>query len=59
MTADNPKAAALRARMDVRRPALAMAAHNPLSARLAAAGWPLAGIGDKSRDDAANGEAAS
>ena len=37
MTQDNPKAAALLARLDVRRPALAMAAHNPLAARLAAA----------------------
>jgi phosphonopyruvate hydrolase len=36
MTQDNPKAAALLARLDVRRPALAMAAHNPLAARLAA-----------------------
>ncbi len=32
----NARAAALRARMDVARPALAMAAHNPLAARLAA-----------------------
>lgn len=30
-----------------------------VAARLAAAGWPLAGIGDKSRRDAANGDAAS
>jgi phosphonopyruvate hydrolase len=37
VTQDNPKAAALLARLDVRRPALAMAAHNPLAARLAAA----------------------
>jgi phosphonopyruvate hydrolase len=34
---DNPKAAALRARLNVHQPALAMAAHNPLSAKLAAA----------------------
>lgn len=33
---DNPKAAALRARLNVHQPALAMAAHNPLSAKLAA-----------------------
>jgi len=33
---DSPKAAALRAKLDVRRPALAMAAHNPLAAKLAA-----------------------
>ncbi|MEA2928549.1 MAG: phosphoenolpyruvate phosphomutase [Hyphomicrobiales bacterium] len=32
----NDKAATLRARMDVRKPALAMAAHNPLAAKLAA-----------------------
>ena len=32
----NPKSAALRARMDVGKPALAMAAHNPLAAKLAA-----------------------
>lgn len=37
MTQENPKAAALLARLDVHRPALAMAAHNPLAARLAAA----------------------
>ena len=37
MMQDNPKAAALRARLDVRKPALAMAAHNPLAAKLAAA----------------------
>ncbi len=37
MGQDNPKAAALRARLDVGRPALAMAAHNPLAAKLAAA----------------------
>jgi len=30
-----------------------------VAARLAAAGWPLAGIGDKSQGDASNGEAAS
>jgi phosphonopyruvate hydrolase len=36
MTHDNPKAAALRAKLDVGKPALAMAAHNPLAARLAA-----------------------
>ena len=30
------KAAALRARLDVHKPALAMAAHNPLAAKLAA-----------------------
>ena len=34
---DNPKAATLRARLDVRKPAVAMAAHNPLAAKLAAA----------------------
>ncbi len=33
---DSLKAAALRAKLDVRRPALAMAAHNPLAAKLAA-----------------------
>jgi phosphonopyruvate hydrolase len=32
----NPKAAALRAKLDVGKPALAMAAHNPLAAKLAA-----------------------
>jgi phosphonopyruvate hydrolase len=37
VTQDNPKAAALLARLDVHRPALAMAAHNPLAAKLAAA----------------------
>jgi phosphonopyruvate hydrolase len=37
MAQDNPKAAALRLKLDVRRPALAMAAHNPLAAKLAAA----------------------
>ncbi len=36
MTQDNPKAAALHAKLDVSRPALAMAAHNPLVAKLAA-----------------------
>src|SRR6266853_4683163 len=36
MMQDNPKAATLRAKLDVHRPALAMAAHNPLSAKLAA-----------------------
>ncbi|WP_270935179.1 phosphonopyruvate hydrolase [Falsiroseomonas oryzae] len=36
MGQDNSRAAALRARLDVRRPALAMAAHNPLAAKLAA-----------------------
>ena len=35
MDQDNPKAAALRAKLDVGRPALAMAAHNPLAAKLA------------------------
>src|SRR6185437_13339418 len=34
---ENPKAATLRARLDVRKPAIAMAAHNPLAAKLAAA----------------------
>lgn len=33
---DNPKAAALRAKLNIHRPALAMAAHSPLSAKLAA-----------------------
>jgi phosphonopyruvate hydrolase len=37
VTQDNPKATALLARLDVHRPALAMAAHNPLAAKLAAA----------------------
>ena len=37
MTSDNPKSAALLARLNVHRPALAMAAHNPLAAKLAAA----------------------
>jgi phosphonopyruvate hydrolase len=36
MTAVQSKAGALRARLDVRKPALAMAAHNPLAAKLAA-----------------------
>src|SRR3982074_3590599 len=36
MVQDNPKAAALRAKLDVGKPALAMAAHNPLAAKLAA-----------------------
>ncbi len=36
MNQDSPKAAALRAKLDVHRPALAMAAHNPLAAKLAA-----------------------
>ncbi|MGI4947016.1 MAG: isocitrate lyase/phosphoenolpyruvate mutase family protein, partial [Janthinobacterium lividum] len=36
MIQDNPKAAVLRAKLDVNRPALAMAAHNPLAAKLAA-----------------------
>jgi len=36
MTAAHNKASALRARLDVRKPALAMAAHNPLAAKLAA-----------------------
>src|SRR5436190_18573881 len=36
MTKDTAKAAALRAKLNVGRPALAMAAHNPLSAKLAA-----------------------
>src|SRR5438045_9687321 len=36
MAQDNPKAATLRAKLDVRKPALAMAAHNPLAAKLAA-----------------------
>ncbi|MGD0109767.1 MAG: phosphonopyruvate hydrolase [Rhodopila sp.] len=35
MNQDNPKAAALRAKLDVHKPALAMSAHNPLSAKLA------------------------
>lgn len=36
MPQDTPKAAALRARLDPGKPALAMSAHNPLSAKLAA-----------------------
>jgi phosphonopyruvate hydrolase len=36
MTVAHHKASALRARLDVRKPALAMAAHNPLAAKLAA-----------------------
>ncbi len=36
MRQHSPKAAALRAKLDVHRPALAMAAHNPLAAKLAA-----------------------
>lgn len=36
MTANRSKAHALRGKLDVRKPALAMAAHNPLAARLAA-----------------------
>src|SRR5436190_5058407 len=36
MTKDTAKAAALRAKLDVRKPAIAMAAHNPLAAKLAA-----------------------
>ena len=35
MTVAQQKARALRARLDVRKPALAMAAHNPLAAKLA------------------------
>ena len=37
MAPSNPKAAALRAKLDVHRPAVAMSAHNPLAAKLAAA----------------------
>jgi len=37
MMQENPKAATLRAKLDVRKPAIAMAAHNPLAAKLAAA----------------------
>jgi phosphoenolpyruvate phosphomutase len=37
MVKDNAKAATLRDRLNVRKPALAMAAHNPLAAKLAAA----------------------
>src|SRR4051794_40845816 len=36
MTAAQPKAQALRAKLDVRKPAIAMAAHNPLAAKVAA-----------------------
>jgi phosphonopyruvate hydrolase len=36
MTQQNPKAAKLLGKLDVHRPALAMAAHNPLTAKLAA-----------------------
>jgi phosphoenolpyruvate phosphomutase len=36
MIQNNPKAVALRAKLDVDKPALAMSAHNPLSAKLAA-----------------------
>ena len=36
MAQNNSKAAALRAKLDVHKPALAMAAHNPLAAKLAA-----------------------
>src|SRR4051812_34427163 len=36
MTAVQVKAHALRTKLDVRKPALAMAAHNPLAAKLAA-----------------------
>src|SRR4051794_12761589 len=36
MTAAQPKAQALRAKLDVAKPAIAMAAHNPLAAKLAA-----------------------
>jgi phosphonopyruvate hydrolase len=37
MTLENLSAAALRAKIDIRHPAIAMAAHNPLAAKLAAA----------------------
>ena len=37
MVQDNPKAAALRAKLDVQKPAIAIAADNPLAAKLAAA----------------------
>ena len=37
MAQDNPAVARLRARLDPERPAIAMAAHNPLAAKLAAA----------------------
>src|SRR5262249_5604597 len=36
MTQDNPAVARLRARLDPGRPAIAMAAHNPLTAKIAA-----------------------
>ena len=36
MTAAEPKAQVLRAKLNVRKPAIAMAAHNPLAAKLAA-----------------------
>ncbi len=36
MMQENPRAATLRTKLDVRKPALAMAAHNPLAAKLAA-----------------------
>ena len=36
MTQDNPAVARLRARFDPERPAIAMAAHNPMAAKLAA-----------------------
>ena len=36
MMQDNPTVARLRARLDPQRPAIAMAAHNPLAAKLAA-----------------------
>ena len=37
MMQDNPTVARLKARLDPERPAIAMAAHNPLAAKLAAA----------------------
>ena len=37
MMQDNPTVAHLKARLDPERPAIAMAAHNPLAAKLAAA----------------------
>jgi 2-methylisocitrate lyase-like PEP mutase family enzyme len=36
MNQDGARAAMLRSKLDVRRPAVAMAAHNPLAAKLAA-----------------------
>ena len=36
MSHENPAVARLRARLDTERPAIAMAAHNPLAAKLAA-----------------------